>query len=185
MSGSPGFLFTSIIQYILLLPTRINIVNLYAFCNIHDVTWGTKGTDKAQLLSATSLGTAKVVIPDNESADRLDKMYLDAVQLLPTKAGDYSSNYFGHEEGFVANQRFRTLVMASWALSNVMLVFVVLDFIGPSADLQRNIAFVSYVLWWFVSLTGVKCAGALYYFFSQRRQAGTQKVDQMRKKKNK
>ncbi|KAJ3123176.1 Chitin synthase, class 2 [Physocladia obscura] len=30
-------------QYMFLLPTYVNIFMVYSFCNIHDVTWGTKG----------------------------------------------------------------------------------------------------------------------------------------------
>jgi len=44
----PAHMFTSFIQYMLLLPSFINILMVYAFCNTHDVSWGTKGsTDDA------------------------------------------------------------------------------------------------------------------------------------------
>jgi chitin synthase len=33
----PWHMITSFPQYILLLPTYVNILNVYAFCNIHDV----------------------------------------------------------------------------------------------------------------------------------------------------
>lgn len=33
----PWHMFTSFLQYLLLLPSYINILNIYAFCNIHDV----------------------------------------------------------------------------------------------------------------------------------------------------
>lgn len=33
----PWHMFTSFFQYLLLLPSYINILNIYAFCNIHDV----------------------------------------------------------------------------------------------------------------------------------------------------
>ncbi|KAJ3329318.1 Chitin synthase, class 2, partial [Blyttiomyces sp. JEL0837] len=39
----PFHVFTCSIQYILMLPTFVNILNVYAFCNLHDISWGTKG----------------------------------------------------------------------------------------------------------------------------------------------
>src|SRR3954470_22318310 len=35
----PWHMFTSFLQYMLLLPSYINILNIYAFCNIHDVRY--------------------------------------------------------------------------------------------------------------------------------------------------
>jgi chitin synthase len=37
-------------QYLLMATSYINILNVYAFCNWHDVSWGTKGADKADAL---------------------------------------------------------------------------------------------------------------------------------------
>ncbi|KAG2236413.1 hypothetical protein INT48_008395, partial [Thamnidium elegans] len=38
----PYHMVTSFLQYFLLTPSYINILNTYAFCNTHDVSWGTK-----------------------------------------------------------------------------------------------------------------------------------------------
>ncbi|CRK22982.1 hypothetical protein BN1708_017994, partial [Verticillium longisporum] len=35
----PWHMFTSFVQYMLLTPTYINILNVYAFCNTHDISW--------------------------------------------------------------------------------------------------------------------------------------------------
>lgn len=40
----PYHLATSLLQYLLLSPTYINILNIYAFANISDVSWGTKNS---------------------------------------------------------------------------------------------------------------------------------------------
>ena len=57
------------IQYILLTPTYINVLNIYAFCNTHDITWGTKGDDKAEKLPSAHLkpgGKVDVNIPQDD-----------------------------------------------------------------------------------------------------------------------
>ena len=41
---------TSFPQYIGVAPSLIMILNVYAFCNLHDVTWGTKEVAKAEAL---------------------------------------------------------------------------------------------------------------------------------------
>jgi len=46
----PWHLLTSMPQYLLMVTSYINILNVYAFCNWHDVSWGTKGADKADSL---------------------------------------------------------------------------------------------------------------------------------------
>src|SRR5271156_570778 len=34
------------LQYLLLSPTYTNVINVYAFCNTHDMSWGTKEDGK-------------------------------------------------------------------------------------------------------------------------------------------
>ena len=60
-------MFTSFLQYLLLSPSYVNILyfsdftrptfrSLYAFCNTHDVSWGTKGDNTIK----TDLGVVNV-----------------------------------------------------------------------------------------------------------------------------
>lgn len=53
-------MLTSFVQYLLLLPSYVNILLIYAFCNLHDVSWGTKGDNGAN----KDLGQAKKVDKD-------------------------------------------------------------------------------------------------------------------------
>jgi chitin synthase len=55
MMFDPWHMFTSFIQYIFMAPSFINILNVYAFCNTHDVSWGTKGDNTV----AVDLGVVK------------------------------------------------------------------------------------------------------------------------------
>jgi chitin synthase len=61
MHFEPWHMFTSFLQYMLLLPSYVNILMMYAMCNLHDVTWGTKGDNGA----AKDLGGAKKVKGDD------------------------------------------------------------------------------------------------------------------------
>jgi chitin synthase len=63
-------MFTSLIQYLLLAPSFTNILNVYAFCNLHDVSWGTKGSDKEEALPSVSSKKGK-----DEEAAVVDDMH--------------------------------------------------------------------------------------------------------------
>ena len=39
-------LITSLMSYIFFSPTYVNILQIFAFCRIDDLSWGTKGLDK-------------------------------------------------------------------------------------------------------------------------------------------
>jgi len=51
----PWHLLTSFGQYLLMVTSYINILNVFAFCNWHDVSWGTKGADKADALPSAQM----------------------------------------------------------------------------------------------------------------------------------
>jgi hypothetical protein len=59
-------MITSFAQYLLLLPSYVNILLIYAFCNLHDVSWGTKGDNG----SAKDLGQVKKVEKDGKEMVR-------------------------------------------------------------------------------------------------------------------
>jgi len=61
MHFEPWHMFTSFTQYMFLLPSYVNILMMYAMCNLHDVTWGTKGDNGA----VKNLGGAKKVKSDD------------------------------------------------------------------------------------------------------------------------
>src|SRR5208282_3197636 len=83
----PWHMFTSFIQYLILTPTYINVLNVYAFCNTHDITWGTKGDDKAEKLSSVKVkadGKVDVAIPTDDGD--LNQQYAAELKLFESKA---------------------------------------------------------------------------------------------------
>jgi hypothetical protein len=50
LHGDVHHLLLTILQYMLLLPTLTYVLPAYAFCNLHDLSWGTKGAEDAEHL---------------------------------------------------------------------------------------------------------------------------------------
>src|SRR5205814_6548878 len=83
----PWHMFTSFIQYLLMTPSYINILNVYAFCNTHDITWGTKGDTKPEKLPSANLkpgGKVDVDIPTDDGD--LNAQYEAELKLFQDKA---------------------------------------------------------------------------------------------------
>ena len=81
-------MFTSFFQYLCLAPSFTNVLNVYAFCNLHDVSWGTKGSDKAEGLPSVSSKKGKeeaVVEEATRNKEDLDAHFKETVTRALTK----------------------------------------------------------------------------------------------------
>jgi chitin synthase len=86
----PWHLITSFLQYMLLLPSFTNLLTVYAFCNTHDVSWGTKGVNTLERDLGVAKSTTKHGIEAVEvelPAEQIDinLQYEEAVVDLSTK----------------------------------------------------------------------------------------------------
>jgi len=126
----PWHMFTSFPQYLLLMPSFTNILNVYAFCNWHDVSWGTKGSDKADALpsvktEAVQDGKDKVIEEIDLAQADIDSQFEVTVKralapYVPPKENTDKSV----EDSF---KSFRTKLVASWIFSNVVLSVLITD----------------------------------------------------------
>ncbi|KAL7417182.1 glycosyltransferase family 2 protein [Mrakia frigida] len=127
----PWHMITSFVQYMLIAPSYISVMNVYAFCNTHDVSWGTKGQDKV----ATDLGVVtsgkgankqdaevEVTVGDKD----LDAEYDDAIHVLEIPVVEVVEVPKPEEVQEDYYKGFRTRLLLSWVLSNGFLVAVVL-----------------------------------------------------------
>ncbi|CAI2167449.1 17560_t:CDS:2 [Funneliformis geosporum] len=129
----PWHMFSSFIQYLLLVPFYINILNVYAFCNVHDVSWGTKGdTSVKQDLDINSLY--------DEACNELAR--------LPEEEVKHRSKSEKQDDYYKA---FRTQVVLCWILSNAALVAGItngsntINSVIPQAERSNN--YMAFVLW--------------------------------------
>ena len=123
----PWHMFTSFIQYLFLASSYINILMVYAFSNWHDVSWGTKGSDKADILpSAQSKkedGKATVVEEIDRPQEDIDSQFEATVKraLAPyTPAKEVEKKSL--EDAY---KSFRTKLLISWIFSNAILAVAI------------------------------------------------------------
>ncbi|KAJ7937082.1 glycosyltransferase family 2 protein [Mycena leptocephala] len=173
----PWHLFTSFFPYLCLAPSFTNVLNVYAFCNLHDVSWGTKGSDKAEALPSVSSKkheTEAVVEETANNQEDVDAAFKETVTRAITKVEvkEVPEKPTMDDE----NKTFRTRLVAAWMLSNATLAIAIENLNGLASkdeeqneeDLQRkqNVYF-AIILYSTFALALVRFAGCLFYFLKR------------------
>ncbi|KAI8087289.1 chitin synthase 1 [Thamnidium elegans] len=149
----PFHMFTSFLPYILLLPGYINILNIYAFCNTHDVSWGTKGDNSV----AKDLGIVKVsekekgvkTVEIELPADQYDIncQYDEALFALDEKQhrGDDEGGSLTKDDYY---RSFRTHLVLVWIGCNALLVaFITASDYDSIFNESIGTTYMSVMLW--------------------------------------
>ena len=174
----PWHMFTSLVQYMLLSPTYTNVLNVYAFCNTHDISWGTKGDDKAEKLPEVSTkdGTGKTDLPDETDLNSQYERELRTFGSKEVKEVKAPTAAQLEEKQMDYYRGVRTIVVLAWMISNFALCALVLSTAGleklvPGQDQQseqdvkntRATIYMSVVLWSVAVLSGFKFIGAVWF----------------------
>ena len=140
----PWHMFTSFPQYLLVMSSYVNILNVYAFCNWHDVSWGTKGSDKADALPSAQTSKAPdgkhtiIEEPDLPQAD-IDSQFEQTVKrALAPHVEEPESTAKTLDDSY---KSFRTKLITSWIFMNAALVvFITSDDFDDSdvAEVRPN-----------------------------------------------
>ncbi|KAF8420791.1 chitin synthase-domain-containing protein [Tirmania nivea] len=176
MFFEPWHMFTSFIQYLLLSPSYINVLNVYAFCNTHDITWGTKGDDKAEKLGAVKTskdGKVDVNIPSDDKD--LDAQYEAEMAVLATKYVPPPPTVNKEEQQVDYYKGVRSGVVLVWIFCNFALSATILNSAGldrvtlkPGQDAKteetrRSTIYLSIVLWSVAALSAFRFLGATWF----------------------
>ncbi|EAW11602.1 chitin synthase I [Aspergillus clavatus NRRL 1] len=171
----PWHMFTSFIQYMLLTPTYINVLNIYAFCNTHDITWGTKGDDKAEKLpSATMKPGGKVDVDIPQDDGDLNAQYEIELAKFAQKPPKEVKSISEEERQADYYKGFRSAVVLAWVFCNFALGAVVLSAAGlervssdgttkETTDDGRASIYMAVVLWSVAGLSIFKFLGAMWF----------------------
>ncbi|KAK9456935.1 chitin synthase-domain-containing protein [Dipodascopsis uninucleata] len=123
----PWHMINSFSQYTFFMPSFINILNVYAFCNWHDVSWGTKGSDQVEALPSgqtkkTEDGKVEIEVTALPQAD-IDLQFKETVMRAlepynPPKSKEKKSL----DDEY---RNFRTGLIISWILTNIIIVLAI------------------------------------------------------------
>ena len=131
---------------------------MYAFCNLHDVSWGTKGDVSASPLPSVTKRPTLILEQADSSvvyhhlpADGhyLDEYYLEQKQSIAPKVVYERSYQFAVEDGL---KSFRTAFLLCWLALNGALVMTILNIpevsiLEVTPDGGKGYLYVGTVLW--------------------------------------
>ena len=169
----PWHMFTSFIQYLLLSPAYVNVLNIYAFCNIDDISWGTKGDTGAKDLGDAKVrkdGTFDVDIPVLQ--EEINQSYLNQLEKIKNPQEEVNSESKTTNEDYYAFVRSMTVLV--WMFSNFVVIALVLEtggfnqFIGEGPNSKnRAQIFLTVILWTVVFMTAFRFIGCVMYLFQR------------------
>ncbi|KAI6921368.1 Chitin synthase [Hortaea werneckii] len=139
-------MFTSSAQYFMLLPSYLCTLQVYAFCNAHDVSWGTKGDNIAKDLGVAKVnknGTVEVDMP-SEQLD-IDSGYDEALRNLRDRIEVPSGGISESQAQEDYYRAVRTYVVIVWLTCNAILAMAVSEVYGTTY-IGDNI-YLKFILW--------------------------------------
>ncbi|KAH8831645.1 chitin synthase [Flagelloscypha sp. PMI_526] len=183
--ADPWHMFHSFVQYMLLSMSFTNVLNVYAFCNLHDVSWGTKGSDKADALPSvkSSAKEGEAIVADTEKPQEdVDASFKETVGRALTKVKN--SETIEKPTLDDQNKTFRTRLVCVWILMNVGLSVGIsnvngwlnlaedgltketIDAFQRKFEQKRNIYF-TILLYTTAGLSAIRFFGCLWFWFAR------------------
>jgi chitin synthase len=163
----PWHMITSFIQYLLMAPSYIAVLNVYAFANVHDVSWGTKGDNKVSTdLGVVSAGKGdnknevEVAVPTAETD--INAAYEDAMHVLSSKPpkADSKPDPTTQQEDYY--KTFRTNVLLVWTLSNALLAAAIITTTSGTGAAAVT-GYMTFILFSVAGLAFVRFLGSTAY----------------------
>ncbi|KAI0339791.1 hypothetical protein BDW22DRAFT_1431288 [Trametopsis cervina] len=183
LSFDPWHMLTSFLPYMLMSPMYINVLNVYAFCNLDDISWGTKqdtivDTDLGAVVQNSASQVNLEVLADVADADEMYEESLTNIRnRKPTGKKSKTPPVLSSAEQEQAAKDYyasvRTNVLLVWVLSNGCLLALILGGGDPSSTFAENNtftrtkAYMTFILA-FVAITSiVRFAGSTMYLIAR------------------
>ncbi|KAJ3061997.1 Chitin synthase, class 2 [Podochytrium sp. JEL0797] len=166
----PWHPFTCLLQYILISPSFSNVLMVYAFCNIHDISWGTKGQDSVstapnvQSKNEQGKQVATTELPSPDFAVVLENLKGMSAELKnPHTVVEKVAHKNSPDDHF---KSYRTWVLLWWFLSNFALVYILTNEYIMALMVTPGLAnpYLVFLLWSIVGFTAFRFIGSFVYW---------------------
>lgn len=170
----PWHMFTSFLQYLLGAASYINVIQIYSFSNIHDVSWGNRPEEP----TPSKLGGAKTSADGKtfETKVPLDpnKTYKESKMLLETIEVEQVKPPNKTEQEVADYATARTNVVLAWTLSNGALVVGILHTSAGQAIVTSGSAknlnfYMIFLLYSVAGLAFIRFVGSVIYMITWTR----------------
>ena len=156
----PWHMFTSSAQYFALLPSYICTLQVYAFCNTHDITWGTKGDNVVHTDLGAAVGAGGKTVELDMPSEQLDidsgydaalRNLRDRIEVPvpPISEAQQQEDYY---------RAVRTYMVVSWMVTNAILAMAVSE-AYDSTNISSNF-YLSCILWSVAALALFRACGS-------------------------
>ncbi|CDO75678.1 Glycosyltransferase Family 2 protein [Trametes cinnabarina] len=182
LAFDPWHMLTSFIPYMLLSPTYVNILQIYAFANLDDISWGTKQDNEinTDLGAVIQNSNSQVDLEVPTDAADVNSIYEEALDNLKNRKplpkasnGPSTAEKEQLAKDYYAN--VRTNVLLAWVLSNGLLLVAILGGGDPSNTFtdtndhkfSRTKTYMSFILA-FVAITSIiRFTGSTLYLLAR------------------
>jgi chitin synthase len=172
--GQPWHMLTSFIQYLLMLPSYVNILMTYAFCNTHDVSWGTKGDNTlAPTSGAVKINPGEKISIELPTQSSLDERYEKLIVDIKKKEKVVKQKRDETTKQDDDKKNFRTNLVLLWLTCNLGLIILMIKFFDIKwvnnlfhlkiEDHENNNVFLTFIFWSVAILSLVRFIGSTYY----------------------
>ena len=156
----PWHMFTSAGQYFALLPSYICTLQVYAFCNTHDITWGTKGDNVIHTDLGAAVGnkgnTVELEMP-SEQLD-IDSGYDEALRNLRDRLEVPAEGISEAQQQEDYYRAVRTYMVVTWMVTNAILAMSISE-AYDSTNVSSNF-YLSFILWSVAALALFRALGS-------------------------
>lgn len=167
----PWHMLTCSVQYFLMIPSYTCTLQIFAFCNTHDVSWGTKGDNNPTedknnqyIIEQNDAGEFEAVVVDIN----IDEEYLDTLYNIRSRRSNKKVQQAhvppAPMEGEDYAKDVRTKVVLIWLISNLVFIMTMLQVYDPG-ETKKNI-YLAFILWAVAILAFFRAVGSFGYLLT-------------------